>query len=161
MSTRWRTFISFTVLIMMNNKGLPIFCLLILLMQACKPSATKAPPEAGEELLTKEIPQDFFKFYMQFLADTSYQLEHIQFPLQRRADSTLWQEEDWVLHRPYKEAAGYTQEFFNLNGLIIETIIEDRKLYKLERRYMPSGENYRLIYFTAYNAFEDSDEWRQ
>jgi len=109
------------------------------------------------------IPPDFMVFYSQFHSDSIYQMKHINFPLEgfpAYADSLTvlektfrWQEEDWRMHRNMEERK---QDFHkNLvqvsDGLIFEYIpTGDNKLW-MERRFLKTGNEWRLIYFSDLN----------
>ncbi len=133
--------------------------LFVLLGTACKDQQPSHIGHAHAAVVTQEIPQSFLKFYVRFLSDTTYQKNHILFPLKQKADGTKWTKDDWAYHKPYNEEGGLQQEFTNINGLILETISDGKGMYKMERRYMLSGDSYSMIYFNVMNAFENSDDW--
>ena len=130
-------------------------CLLVcLLAMACK--SEKSTPEIM--LHSKDIPADFLDFYHQFHSDSTYQMEHIIFPLSGKSDTTRWQKETWTLHRPFDNTTGeFVREFTNLNSIIFELIVSKDKTYSMERRFSKSGNTYNLIYYSVRNAFEGSD----
>lgn len=146
---------------------LPLFLFLVLLMSvsSCKDKAEAHDHEHNHDhehhvqVYSKDIPQDFLKFYLSFLSDTSFQKAHIVFPLKTQADGTPWLAENWNCHKPFSDDGNFLQEFLNLNGLIIETISDPKGMYKMERRYMRAADSYNLIYFTVMNAFENSEDW--
>jgi len=135
-----------------------IYCFSLLFL-SCKDKSERLSASEPAEVLSKEIPQDFIQFYLKFFADTSYQKEHIVFPLKMQSDGQPWTAEDWTYHKPFNDEGGFQQEFLNMKGLILETISDPKGMYKMERRYMKSGDAYELIYFTVMNAFENSDDW--
>ena len=109
------------------------------------------------------IPPDFLVFYTQFHSDSVYQLEHINFPLEgfpAYADSLTvvektfrWEKENWNIHRNMDER----KQNFHKNlvqvsdGLIFEYIpTGDKKLW-MERRFLKTGNEWRLIYFSDLN----------
>lgn len=109
------------------------------------------------------IPPDFLVFYAQFHSDSAYQLEHINFPLEgfpAYADSVTvaektfrWEKENWNVHRNMEERKQSFHE--NLvqvsDGLIFEYIpTGDKKLW-MERRFLKTGNEWRLIYFSDLN----------
>ena len=114
--------------------------------------------------LPEQIPADFLVFYTQFHSDSSYQMKHIDFPLEglpEYADSTIlaqgnftWQEEDWEMH---KNLDARKEDFAkNLrevsDGLIFEFIPTggDKKLW-IERRFMKTNGEWRMIYYSGLN----------
>ena len=135
-----------------------LMAVLLLLFTACRDQQSHTG-HTHEQVVTQEIPQEFLKFYMNFLSDTTYQKDHIIFPLKQQADGSMWTKDDWVCHQPYKDNDTYQQQFSNLNGLILETIADGNGMYRMERRYMQSDDSYALIYFSVMNAFDNSDDW--
>lgn len=111
-----------------------------------------------------EIPADFLVFYTQFHSDSSFQMSHIDFPLEglpEYADSTIlaegnfkWQEENWEMH---KNLDARKEDFAkNLtvvsDGLIFEFIPTggEKKLW-IERRFLKSNGDWRMIYYSGLN----------
>lgn len=111
-----------------------------------------------------EVPADFLVFYTQFHSDSSFQMAHIDFPLEglpEYADSTIlaegnfkWQEEDWEMH---KNLDARKEDFAkNLrvvsDGLIFEFIPTggEKKLW-IERRFLKSNGEWRMIYYSGLN----------
>lgn len=138
---------------------LATLALLVLVGTACKDKQSAHIGHTHSQVVSQEIPQEFLKFYMRFLSDTIYQKDHILFPLKQKIDGTKWTKEGWTCHKPYNDDGSFQQQFTNMNGLILETISDDKGMYKMERRYMPSDDSYKMIYFTVMNAFENSDDW--
>lgn len=136
--------------------GSVLFCLML---GSCRNQQSGYDNHTHTEIVTQDIPQEFLKFYMNFLSDTTFQKAHILFPLKQKADGTKWLANEWVCHKPYNDNGEFQQQFSNMNGLILETITDPKGLYQLERRYMPSGESYSMIYFAVMNAFENSEDW--
>ena len=109
------------------------------------------------------IPGDFFVFYTKFHEDSLYQIEHINFPLEGvppYADSLVlaennfhWQKEDWRMHKILEDRKEHFHENLVLasDGLIFEFIpTGDEKLW-IERRFLKSGKDWRLIYYSGLN----------
>ncbi|MFK7775259.1 MAG: hypothetical protein AB8F94_24180 [Saprospiraceae bacterium] len=111
-----------------------------------------------------DIPSDFLVFYTQFHSDSSYQMQHINFPLEglpEYADSTIlaegnfrWEKEGWQIH---KNLDARKEEFVqNLrlvsDGLIFEFIPTggEKKLW-IERRFMKTNGEWRMIYYSGLN----------
>ena len=130
-------------------------------MMSCKDRSVQHTDHTHPEIVTQDIPQEFLKFYMNFLSDTTFQKEHILFPLKQKSDGAKWAKAEWVCHKPYNNNGQFQQQFSNMNGLILETITDPKGLYQLERRYMPSGNSYAMIYFSVMNAFENSEDWNK
>ncbi len=138
--------------------------LMVLAFVSCKDkqetvSQTAVAPDLE---ISKEVPADFLQFYMKFFADTTYQLSHIVFPLKMKSDSTYWQKEDWVYHVPFSDDSGqFKQEFIHVKGLVLETISDEKKLFKVMRRYIKTDDGYNLIFYSKQNAFENTEGWEE
>ena len=118
----------------------------------------------GEEAET--IPPDFLVFYTQFHSDSIYQMEHINFPLEgfpayadsvTVADKTFkWEKEDWKMHKNMDERKDNFHKNLSVvsDGLIFEHVpTNDKKLW-MERRFLKSNGEWRLIYFSDLNLRE-------
>jgi len=70
--------------------------LISILLVSCRDQPTQQNGHTHQEIITQDIPQAFLKFYMNFLSDTTFQKEHILFPLKQKADGTKWTREEWV-----------------------------------------------------------------
>ena len=129
--------------------------LLSLSILACKSDNTHQQ-QAEVSLFKEEIPQDFLSFYDRFHSDIDYQLEHIIFPLQQQSDSTLWQKDSWLMHKPFSTQDGeFTRTYSHLNGIVVENIQDQKGLFRVERRFNKSVDGYDLIYYKVINAFEN------
>ncbi len=111
----------------------------------------------------QSVPADFLVFYTQFHSDSMYQMSHIDFPLDgvpEYADSlTLaegnfkWKRDDWKMHRNLElRKENFHENLFQpSDGLIFEFIpTGDKKLW-IERRFLKSGGDWRLIYYSGLN----------
>lgn len=119
---------------------------------------------AAEDNIGEAVPADFLVFYTQFHSDSSYQMAHIDFPLEglpEYADSTIlaegnfkWQKDNWEMH---KNLDARKEDFAkNLrvisDGLIFEYIPTggEKKLW-IERRFMKTNGEWRMIYYSGLN----------
>ncbi len=111
------------------------------------------------------LPKDFIDFYERFLADSLYQMEHINFPLEGIPDNALkdnalqadfrWQKDNWIMHRPIQEdSTGFSSTFSQLGPIIIEEILHESGQYGMLRRFANSGEEWRLIYYAGLNPLQ-------
>ena len=111
------------------------------------------------------LPVDFTQFYMQFHIDSTYQIEHIIFPLTGlppNADSIQmsktyqWEAENWRMHRPFKAASGYDQEYISIDDkTITEYIIDPQTGFGMERRFSKLKNKWYLIYYSAMNKISE------
>ncbi|MEM9837394.1 MAG: hypothetical protein AAF828_12875 [Bacteroidota bacterium] len=128
-------------------------CLLVSLLTACQSgTATTELPS-----LPDSLPADFVNFYAKFHADSTYQMEHIQWPLRGFPDQQLapgeqfaFTPDTWVMQRLIDaQATGYVSSFTALtNDLVVENIINEAEKAQLERRFLrrTDGE-WELIYY--------------
>lgn len=133
----------------------------------------KDRPEQKVEVVTtqsqttedKIIPPDFLIFYSQFHNDSTFQMEHINFPLEgipNYVDSlTLaennfkWTKEDWEIHKlTDRRKDNFHEDLVVLDPGFIKEFVSvgegDKQLW-MERRWYKSGDDWRLIYFAGLN----------
>lgn len=137
------------------------FCILLISVAwSCKNNSSTSSTPNETEIITNDIPSDFLNFYLRFHSDPAFQLDHIVFPLKQSSDSTNWERDDWVIHKAFNDLGGeYKQELRNFNGIIIELISDQHGYLNLERRFVKTGNEYKLIYYTSTNLFEENEEW--
>ena len=140
-----------------------LLVVVVFMVIACKPANldTKAG-EPAEDISEVEIPEDFRDFYARFHADTSFQLEHIVFPLSglpANADTLSpgtkyqWQKEGWRWHRPIDPTlTGFEREWQMLTqDLIVETISQRSAGFGMMRRFAKMDNGWMLIYYAGMN----------
>jgi len=139
-----------------------IYCLSLIatiLFISCRSENSTA--EVADTIIEDCVPEDFLSFYLRFHADSLYQLDHIIFPLQVRADGSPWTRDNWKKHNYFDNRGGeFVQMFTHLSGIIFEKIADRRGLYQIEKRYSKTGDSYQLIYYSVKNAFQESEEWQ-
>lgn len=113
-----------------------------------------------------KVMKDFQVFYDAFHQDTSFQMEHIIFPLEgipAGADSIIaskekyfWQKEDWVCHKPYDfENGEFSHQFIRYSDdLIAERIEHNTGSYGMLRRFAKYDDEWYLIYYAASNRLK-------
>jgi len=138
----------------------PFFLLLLTLsLLSCRQRSTNVP---------KALPVDFQVFYELFHRDSSYQMEHIVFPLQGLPDYAntetwegkpfVWREEDWEIHRPWKGSEDFRQEWaIQAEGMIRERLIHTSRPIMTERRFARMGDEWYLIYYAGLNTYHRTD----
>lgn len=134
-----------------------LYLFFFILIVSCK---SESPEVAtGQVSLFKdEIPQDFLSFYDRFHSDSLYQLEHVIFPLKQKKDSSMWNMDEWLMHKPFNAQGGeFTRSYTHLNGIVVESINDKNGLFSVERRFSKSSDDYNLIYYEVRNAYENSD----
>ena len=142
-------------------KNYYILILFVTLCISCKNS-----PEPSMNA-TEKLPQDFVDFYEKFLQDSSYQMNHIQFPLEgipNRANPETddlehfrWKQEDWVLHHDFDpQKSGFNRNFIIVTeDLIQENVVHKNHKYALERRFSKSNGKWQLIYYAGLNEVKE------
>lgn len=133
------------------------FLLLVLTLSlfSCRQRSTQVP---------KELPVDFQVFYELFHRDSSYQMEHIVFPLEGLPDYAntetwegkpfVWLEDNWEMHRPWKGSEEFRQEWAILaEGMIRERLIHTSRPIMTERRFAKMGDDWFLIYYAGLNTY--------
>jgi hypothetical protein len=133
--------------------------------QACQSGESpqqQTPPAADTDL------SDFYAFYQSFHLDSTFQMEHIIFPLQglpSNADSLTiarndfyWQAEDWKPHRPVDfETSEYKREITPLSeDIVVEKIIHRSGQTGMMRRFVRMGDDWYLIYFADLNRVKNN-----
>ena len=125
---------------------------LLVVMFSCKDTDEKTPISS------------FTAFYEQFHNDTSFQMDHIIFPLsgvpeysdsiQRDSGTFKWQKEHWILHKSF-EAGGFKRTVKEVGaGMVIETIIHEQAKLGMERRFAYLHDGWYLIYYAGLNPIK-------
>lgn len=139
----------------------PILCLFLIC--SCQ-NPTSEERTASETSTLSGVP-DFDKFYYRFHADSVFQINSVQFPLQGipanagelEVDEAAyrWEKEKWVFHKLITDPA-FESNFQVLDeSLITEYIIHKNRKMGMKRRFSKSsGENWKLIYYAAMNPIE-------
>ena len=134
------------------KKRLLYTIVLLVMLIGCKQEKTEQKAEVVR------LPESFLTFYEQFHTDSTFQLEHIIFPLSGRPshrDTTridenfFWQQTDWTLHRPFDPENSTFVQTFELVGehLVVDLIsTPDGSMY-MERRFADMADGWHLIYF--------------
>lgn len=98
--------------------------------------------------------EDFYQFYERFLADSSFQIERIQFPLQGLKfgdgeDSTYtWTRENWVmLHQPQLEGTDFERDLKVMGDtLATDEIKMENSGFYFKMTYEPVKRKWHLVY---------------
>jgi hypothetical protein len=143
-----------------NNKTKNLLLLFAFATLAIAVSSCKQKKQ--EEQISEETPmyysEEFKAFYDQFSTDSTFQLEHIVFPLEGRRrqkdsldiipDDFRWQMEDWKIHRPFDDMNGtYSREWLDVSGIVVERISDYSNTYSMERRFGKLSAGWHLIYY--------------
>ncbi|MEM6698866.1 MAG: hypothetical protein AAF806_05430 [Bacteroidota bacterium] len=120
--------------------------------------------QVEEKIVEETTPNtdDFETFYDKFHSDSTYQIEHVLFPLQglpTNADTTVlrnrnfyFQKEDWVIQNRLPENSDFRSEFAAIDSaLVIERILHDSGQFAMERRFAKMDGEWMLIYYAGVN----------
>lgn len=116
----------------------------------------------------KEDPvmKDFMAFYKTFHQDSTFQKEHIIFPLEglpsgadtllARGEKFYWKKENWAIHEPFDfKGSEFSQEFKIFNDdLVAEYVIHNSESYGMVRRFARYDDEWFLIYYAASNRLK-------
>lgn len=136
------------------------FLLLLTLGESCKPKDDASAHHALDESAVDTLPQDFVTFFNRFHEDSTYQIEHIIFPLEGLPNSTgdgdtlsgtryFWQKSAWKKHNHFTDPG---QNFEHWYEVINERIIEHWINMKgtnlhMRRRFAKLDDGWYLIYY--------------
>ncbi len=125
------------------------------LFGACDSGSTEVATELDEARLSK-FSAEFASFYTRFHEDSTFQSEHIAWPLDGNLQmgeagdlvDVKWQAEDWRMHKPLSLGSAYVQEVDNSQpDLVIERVRTTEGAYMIERRFAKLGSDWWLIYY--------------
>lgn len=134
--------------------------LLLVLTLTCLVSGCRSSSSNDQAAL----PVDFQVFYELFHRDSSYQMEHIVFPLEGLPDYAdpavagekfYWEESAWTLHKPWdKENSDFRKEILMPGDrMIVERLFLIDKPLMAERRFAKMGDEWYLIYYAGLNTY--------
>ena len=134
------------------------FIAFIFLLIACSSDKEKVKQEDEIQPIKSELPDGFSDFYEQFHSDSSFQLSHVIFPLKgvntmidtmsQTSIDVEYFPENWKLHIPFVQDAGYNRSFTVLGDLVIENINDNMGLLNIERRWGIIDKDWNLIYYS-------------
>lgn len=129
-------------------------------------SSCKHKNKVQETPALAALPDEFKQFYDKFNTDTTFQMQHIQFPLlglPSDVDSATVVNQDyyytadtWVKHKPIDFSKNeFKQEFQIMSDrMIVERVYKQDNTYMVERRFAKISDNqWYLIYYVAPNRF--------
>ncbi len=135
----------------------------MLLLFACKNQSSDG---AGTTPADAELPEGFSEFYQRFHSDSTYQMNHIIFPLEGipsnadletiQSGTYRWQKENWSLMRPVDyQMSEYRRDFIPLTkDMIMEQITHKSGQYGMVRRFAIISGEWHLIYYAGVNRLK-------
>ena len=138
-----------------------------LFLAGCKERAVTQEPAAEGVVEADPIPADFLEFYDRFHADSAYQMEHINFPLEGLPSAEgdidsivdqryFWQRDEWKKHNHFTDPSGQFEQWFEiLDARVIEHWVQVRgtKLV-IRRRFAKMDDGWYLIYYAGLRPLE-------
>ena len=134
--------------------------LLLILLFACKEKQAEKADVSDADM---ELPEGFPAFYQRFHQDSSFQMDHIIFPLEGIPDNAdletiqagtfRWQKDQWHLMRPVDyQMSEYSRDFVPLTDeMVVERIIHKNGQFGMVRRFAVIGGEWHLIYYAGVN----------
>jgi hypothetical protein len=130
------------------------------LSESCKSKNDSLPNDEAEATIQDTLPSDFIQFYNRFHEDSTFQIEHIVFPLEglppsSGAGDTLnttryyWQKADWKKHNHFTDPGQHFEQWYEVtDARLIEHWIHMKgtNLY-MQRRFAYLGDEWFLIYY--------------
>lgn len=124
---------------------------------ACRPAAEESAP-LDTQSAQLDLPVGFEAFYEQFHADSTYQVEHIAWPLSGGPTGTdaldesfdSWSRDAWTVHRDPRTQQGLERKLELAPNMVIEYLLDAARGQPLtERRFAKFGDEWMLIYYRA------------
>lgn len=111
----------------------------------------------------EDLPESFKTFYIKFHNDSSFQMEHIVFPLEGLPDHAdpedvnvnpfYYTMDQWTLHKMFDPKTNNII-YLKLGSIIIEERITEKKYgLTIIRRFADSSSGWRLIYYGGLNKY--------
>ena len=137
--------------------------LLLFSLTACNRHAPAAPD-------TGILPTDFQVFYELFHRDSSYQMEHIRFPLEGLPDYAdsmtiasghyTWDAKDWVMHqRQLADDPEFQREVSMFGDFVVrERYVHKERPLMTERRFEKDQGEWFLIYYAGLNTYHQASD---
>lgn len=131
---------------------------MVILFTNCKKDKN-SKVESKEQ--SQELPNDFVEFLDTFEIDSTFQMNHITFPLEgavraeaENADSMMpykWRAYKWKLHHKFNNYESiFVRKFLLFNETtIIEKTSGVSGLFQMERRFAKMNNGWNLIYYSV------------
>lgn len=109
-----------------------------------------------DEAYSSEMPSDFLEFYNTFHEDSTFQMEHISFPLKGLkvientggGEKYEYSEQEWLIHKPFDAMGGtFSRSFEEFAGIVVEKIEANGGQFTSIRRFAKLSGEWNLIYY--------------
>lgn len=110
----------------------------------------------NEEAYDGEMPNDFLEFYNKFHEDSTFQMEHIIFPLKGMkaiedtggGEAYEYSSAEWLIHKPFDDMGGtFARSFEEFAGIVVEKIEANGGQFQSIRRFAKLSDEWHLIYY--------------
>lgn len=153
------------------RKSFILFAVCLPILESCKPTSNKTPVDSSysDNSDFESLPEDFKSFYLKFHSDSSFQMNHLSFPLAGLPDYAdpefignepyYWSADQWVIQKAdFLNSKEYVLSYFSLGGVLIEERIYDKKFdLTIIRRFANSGGSWNLIYYAGLNRYKSNE----
>ena len=131
-----------------------LFMAFLMTISSCKQQVKSSKETTLQE---ETIPESFFNFYNRFHTDSTFQIEHIAFPIPEIEAGVKYTPDTWILNKPFSvDDENYKREIQNVNGIIHEVIYHTQGIFTLERRFTKLVEDqWHLIFYKVSNDLDD------
>jgi hypothetical protein len=133
------------------------FLVLLLLVQACKDTASLKDKDLEGDIQEVELPEGFMTFLDKFGKDSVFQMSSIQWPLsvqkalidpEDEPETITSGPENWKLQHTFDDMQGtYSQQFINFNGVVTEVTSDQSGQYTMLRRFSKIDGKWKLIFY--------------
>jgi len=142
----------------MSMKLCSTFVILFLVAVGCKDdNAATVDEELSGEIEEVKLPDGFMTFIDKFSTDSIFQMNSIQWPLQKQIakqhpeddeETITINPEEWKLHRTFDDMNGtYSQQYINFNDVITEMTVDKSGQYTMIRRFSKIDGDWKLIFY--------------
>lgn len=118
--------------------------------------------EESVPALSGDVPKDFTQFYYSFHSDSSFQMNHILFPLEGRSatdqddlkdNGFRWEQGTWKLHHfDHFDPEQFRVVRKVIDSTLVTEVIQDKKSgLGIKRRFAKFDDKWYLIYYSAMN----------
>jgi hypothetical protein len=124
---------------------------------SCRDVNTLEDKDLEGDISEVSLPNDFLDFLKKFSEDSSFQIESIQWPLEKQLalehpeddlTNVMINVDEWKLQHPFNDMNGtYDQQFINFNGIVTEMTTDNTGQYTMIRRFAKIDNKWKLIFY--------------
>lgn len=146
--------------------------ILLMFFSSCDHKVNTSSNEGvHEDAVIDTLPKDFADFFDRFHADSAYQMEHINFPLEGLPATTgigdtlpteryFWQKANWIKHNRFNDPGGNFEHWYLVvNDRIIEHWVKMKGTnLHMKRRFAKLDDGWYLIYYQGLRPMEPDNQ---